>query len=557
MSKSPSFNEKPITELTNSSQPLNPNSPIKSKEASEVSGYSLIIFILVLFLIFAIILYQIKSFYDEIDRRVFKPFFKLTKPMYSFYCQKFFANRGKRIAQFNLAVCYEKGEGTRQDSTKAFEWYQKAAFQGHTEAQFNLALYYQKGKRTIQDLSKAFEWYQKAALQGHIEAQYNLAACYEKGEGIPQDLTKAVELYQKIINNSTVEKEFLKTLAHFSLSKIYKGSNFKNSDLKQAEFHLKAITENKDVDVNYLQEINEISEENREKVILVIQKVAYEELIDLKRHEAKEQANMEMLSFLTHTLNNSLGSVKEGVNLIIKELGTNYETDSHKFEAVLRMLSLANIFSVTGNLVHTFKQVLSEPAEFQKNWKEDNKGTSSIISVIAIAIQQTTNRLFFELHNSHLTKFFPLLTEEDCDKLRQQFIKEIILTNSNITNCFDWLKINFNIISLDYTNDNIKFDENGKRFTFLFSIISELLYNAIRYASDKPVQINWFQENDYYCFSCKNYFNPRMRHKNTGNKKGLSFIKRLITLLNKSELTHNEQDNLFTVTLKLHKENFA
>lgn len=54
------------------------------------------------------------------------------------------------------------------------EWYQKAAEQGLPQSQFNLALCYWKGEGVEQSLSKAAYWYEKAAEQGHAKAQHNL-----------------------------------------------------------------------------------------------------------------------------------------------------------------------------------------------------------------------------------------------------------------------------------------------------------------------------------------------------------------------------------------------
>lgn len=44
------------------------------------------------------------------------------------------AKQGFAIAQHNLAVCYEKGQGVEKDINKAIEWYKKAAQQGFESA---------------------------------------------------------------------------------------------------------------------------------------------------------------------------------------------------------------------------------------------------------------------------------------------------------------------------------------------------------------------------------------------------------------------------------------
>jgi hypothetical protein len=55
-------------------------------------------------------------------------------------------------------------------------------------AQFNLALLYEKGEGVAVDKAKAVEWYKKAAEQGHVAAQTKLSECYRDGVGVEKDL---------------------------------------------------------------------------------------------------------------------------------------------------------------------------------------------------------------------------------------------------------------------------------------------------------------------------------------------------------------------------------
>ena len=48
------------------------------------------------------------------------------------------AQKGDAIAQHNLAVCYERGDGVEQNDQEAFEWFTKAAVQGVARSQFEL-----------------------------------------------------------------------------------------------------------------------------------------------------------------------------------------------------------------------------------------------------------------------------------------------------------------------------------------------------------------------------------------------------------------------------------
>ncbi|KAF9140065.1 hypothetical protein BGX30_007103 [Mortierella sp. GBA39] len=66
-------------------------------------------------------------------------------------------------AQFNLALCYEHGQGgVEQDLTQALYFYQQAADRGHTKASYNLGcICYNQG-----EISKAMAWFESAGKCG-------------------------------------------------------------------------------------------------------------------------------------------------------------------------------------------------------------------------------------------------------------------------------------------------------------------------------------------------------------------------------------------------------
>ena len=49
----------------------------------------------------------------------------------------------------------------------------------------------------MKDTSKAVEWFTKAAEQGDAQAQCNLGVCYEYGMSVEKNITKAIEWYTK------------------------------------------------------------------------------------------------------------------------------------------------------------------------------------------------------------------------------------------------------------------------------------------------------------------------------------------------------------------------
>ena len=107
------------------------------------------------------------------------------------------AKRGLAWAQYALGVCYDRGQGVKQDAKKAAALFAEAAGQGHVKAAYNLGLCYLKGEGVKQDAKKAAALYEKAAAQGHVLAAYNLGVCYFKGQGVEQDFRKAAHWVSK------------------------------------------------------------------------------------------------------------------------------------------------------------------------------------------------------------------------------------------------------------------------------------------------------------------------------------------------------------------------
>jgi TPR repeat protein len=97
------------------------------------------------------------------------------------------AEQNDATAQFNLGVCYDKGQGVAKDEAEAVKWYRKAAEQNDAKAQHNLGFCYAKGQGVAKDEVEAVKWYRKAAEQNDAKAQCNLGFCYDTGRGVAKD----------------------------------------------------------------------------------------------------------------------------------------------------------------------------------------------------------------------------------------------------------------------------------------------------------------------------------------------------------------------------------
>ena len=119
-------------------------------------------------------------------KKAFDEFMKIEKDM-----------NGYHWAQLMIGNCYNHGNGTEKDMTKAVEWYTKSGKQGNSDAICSLGVCYDNGDGVDQDKTKAFELYEKSALLGNSTGMYNVGLFYENGVGVTRNLNKAKEWFTK------------------------------------------------------------------------------------------------------------------------------------------------------------------------------------------------------------------------------------------------------------------------------------------------------------------------------------------------------------------------
>ncbi len=132
------------------------------------------------------------------------------------------------VAQCNLGVAYQYGQGVPQDDTQAVAWYRMSAEQGNADAQWRLGWMYRNGRGVPQDDAQAVKWYRKSAEQGNANAQCNLGVMYDVGKGVPQDDAHAVSWYLKSAEQGHAR-------AQFNLGLMYANGRGVPQSIAQAE----------------------------------------------------------------------------------------------------------------------------------------------------------------------------------------------------------------------------------------------------------------------------------------------------------------------------------
>jgi TPR repeat protein len=105
------------------------------------------------------------------------------------------ATHNQPLAEYQLALMYQKGLGVRADPAQAFHWFESAALHGNRKAMHGLATCYAEGWGTQKNLTEAARWFARAAALGSVNDQFNLGVLYERGMGVPQSLVDAYRWY--------------------------------------------------------------------------------------------------------------------------------------------------------------------------------------------------------------------------------------------------------------------------------------------------------------------------------------------------------------------------
>lgn len=122
---------------------------------------------------------------------------------------------GDEVAQYNLGVCYENGDGVAQSPKEAVRWYSKAARNGDADAQYALAWYYETGNVVTQSVEIAAKLYRMAADQGNVGAQFKLGGFYLDGKGVERSDVESVKWYHKAAEQGNAGAQFCLGVCYF------------------------------------------------------------------------------------------------------------------------------------------------------------------------------------------------------------------------------------------------------------------------------------------------------------------------------------------------------
>lgn len=502
------------------------------------------------------------------------------------------AKQGHVDALFLMAKMHELGEGCTEDVKEARELYQLAAERGHTEAMLNLSDIYKHGIGVNSDIEKAKTWLLKAAddspwseseLIGYAQRWF-----LEHQIGGFGDLSHPIKLFNKIDSAIDVSvarnlpvalvlrgmtcfaperKDYVAAkswfaraedtgdvLAAFYLAQMSLRGLGESVNLQLASKHLEKC-------INSLSHYDDLYRTSRvegardfeqqdnnhyhETFEISLLGAARSQQLDIKITLAHEETHKQTISFLTHTLNNALSTGPETVRTVIEILGSDlYDQGQAEYKAINNMASLFPVFLFAESLLKTFKLYVSDPEQIREKWQNDTSGDADVSLVIAMALRQSIARFVFSSnHLAQLKRLLPKQGKEAIKEVRKSFVDEIIpleMSAATAGKVFEWGRAHFNILNVEIDPDaELTFTSNATRYMFYFAAFSELIYNALKYADgQQPIVVKWFRQGGDYRFSCTNSCQPTPKElpSQEGSNKGLSFIHKLMSMLENSAL---------------------
>lgn len=532
------------------------------------------------------------------------------------------ADQGITEVEYRLAHCYLEGKGVEKNYELGMKWMISAAKKGHVEANnwltngyISLAI-----PSCLSDKKDAKQYYKFAAdwclkeVDGHNAAEANLllGVLYCSGKGVDQNDALALDCFKKadeaimrvangedyqsiqsfidcyllckgesryeylshsfydIVSDAFVEgilkvayrenpnhKVFL-TLLRASIYKKAGEYGLAKGCIKEAFDKDEYMDKNlRDICLAGIEQEQEIAEKNKRLESEIKEKEAL--------YKALHEKEKEMLSFFTHTMRNALATAPESLRQAIHLLGSEvYEKDTRHYQAINKIAALFSTLSLTDCLIDTFKQSISDPQEFKQSWQKDHTGEATPEWVIASALRQSLNRIIFASGDAiELRKLLNNPETALIKATRKSFIEEVLPLNADsqgVDVFYDWMHDHISTIDVCIADcDELNFGVNQIRFSLLFAITSELIFNALKYwDGENRIQISWqLAEQDNYVFSVKNHCKANATSNLAGTHKGLAFIKRLVELLgDQAQFACKSEDQLFTARLILNKALF-
>lgn len=272
--------------------------------------------------------------------------------------------------------------------------------------------------------------------------------------------------------------------------------------------------------------------------------------------DTQVRVEKEMLSFLTHTLFNTISGGPITVEQVLEDaqlaLGDRYE-ESDVYRMINNIASLKAIFMAMANMLRAYRIFVNEPAALEQKWLEDTEGEVSLDSMLSAVLRQTLGSLLFEETNvGQFGRMLRALGGRSMGAVRETFLKEVFWSEAaqhDAGRALGWCGRHLPVVSLEIEGAVPTFNPTGVRYPFLFSIFSELVYNALKYTDCRElIRVTCAARGDEFVFACRNTFDAESTRR-AGARKGLAFVNGLSRMVEGIRLVLESEGDTFTAEL--------
>ena len=411
---------------------------------------------------------------------------------------------------YNIGACYSE----LSEYEKTIEYYHKAIDLDKDVLLFHHNLGYAYAQ--MKEYDKAIEFYDKAIEinPAHYTSYLNSSFVYY----MKKEYNNCKDILTRVIELSSKSPDVL-SFSLFIYKNIY-------DDTKDKEFH--ALYKNAFI---------ELSKIEPEKAFKAYEE-QNEELENLFKKKKEYDEQKKLISFLSHTFTNALGSEHQTLKSSIKSLQKGKaESNWNLVDSSLnRLIALSGNFLQLENLIRFFKLIVREPEEFQKQWESDTQQEISVQFIFALILKHLFSNILYSSDPTIRIKLFGENT--NWNALRQSFDEtilqiELIEEGDSVSNYIQWVKSNCPQISFLIEDNTTKLSKFEIRMNSIYAVMGEFIQNALKYSKQgTKVQIEWKREGSEISFFCLNEFDEQST-KTQGTKKGKYFIDKLTDILRK------------------------
>ncbi len=292
---------------------------------------------------------------------------------------------------------------------------------------------------------------------------------------------------------------------------------------------------------------------------VAVYEIESQRLRRLEAERARLETRQGLLNSLTHTLRNTCAGGKPTIRGIRSLLEDFEEADAALIrEKVIRRLQVLELtFDLLERNFGHYEFITVESKFFAERWAEEGTGPRTAADLLALSLRQPLCQLLFlEGQIAARKRLAGVNKVSDLKTLRQTLQeKGFSPYEADETQAFlAWLESHVSFLEVNLGEDSVGFRKGGMRFTFLYVLMTEIVFNALKYSDgSEPICVEWRGDESYYLFSVDNSFSSDSIHF-TGSGKGQEFLDAMAGLLPGLDIVRDTQDDHYRITLKLDRK---